>query len=137
MPGLKTINHEGIVKKTDDTSVTVTITSESACSGCHARGTCSVSGTKDKTISIEGSYNVKEGDRVTVQMKKSLGYSAVILVYLIPLIIVIAVLVVLLALKFKESNAGIIALLSIFPYYIFLLLYKKKINNKFVFSLKV
>ena len=137
MSNFKTVEHEGIVKKRDSKFVTVQITSLSACSGCHAEGACTMSGKKDKTIDIAGSYNLKEGDCVTVQMEKSLGYSAVILGYFIPFAVVITTLVVLLALKFKESHAGIIALLSIFPYYFFLLLCKKKINRKFVFSLKV
>jgi sigma-E factor negative regulatory protein RseC len=137
MSDSKTIIHEGIVKKHDNKSVTVQITSKSACSGCHAEGVCSMSGKKDKTIDISGYYNIKEGDSVIVQMDKSLGFSAVVLGYLIPFVIVIATLLIFLALKFKESYAGIIALLSVFPYYLFLLLYKNKINKKFVFSLKV
>ena len=136
MTDSKIVNHKGTVKKCDNKFVTVQITSESACSACHAEGMCSMSGKKDKTIDIAGNYNLKEGDSVTVQMEKSMGYSAVVLSYLIPFIIVVATLVVFLALKFKESYAGIIALLSLFPYYFLLFLFKKKINNKFVFSLK-
>jgi sigma-E factor negative regulatory protein RseC len=132
-----TISHEGIVKEIDNKSVTVQITSKSACAGCHAEGACNLSGKKDKTIDIAGNYNYKVGDNVTVKMEKSMGYSAVILGYLIPFIIVITTLVVFLALKFKESHAGIIALLSLFPYYLFLLLCKKKISTKFAFSLKI
>ena len=131
-----TVDHEGIVKEIDNEFVTVQITSKSACSACHAEGVCSMSGKENKTINIAGHYNFKKGDSVIVQMEKSLGFSAVILGYLVPFVIVIATLVIFLALQFKESHAGIIALLSVFPYYLFLLLYKKKINKKFVFSLK-
>ena len=137
MSNLKTVDHKGIVKKIDNNFVTVQITSKSACSGCHAGGACTLSGEKIKTIDIAGNYNLKEGDDVTVQMKQSMGYSAVTFGYLIPLIIVVVTLVVCLDLQVKESHAGIIALLSVFPYYLFLLLYKKKINKKFVFSLKI
>jgi sigma-E factor negative regulatory protein RseC len=133
----KTITHEGVVKKQGNESVTVQITAKSACSGCHAEGACAMSGKKEKIIDIAGYYNLKEGDNVTVLMDRSLGFSAVALGYLIPFTIVIATLITSLALKFKESYAGIIAILSVFPYYFFLLLYKNKINKKFVFSLKV
>ena len=136
MADSKTISHQGVVKKSDGKSTTVVITSASACSACHAEGMCSMSGKKDKIIDIQGNYNFREGDNVTVLMEKSLGYSAVALGYLIPFAVVIVTLVVLLALGFKEQHAGVIALLSILPYYFFLLLYRKKINNKFVFSLK-
>jgi sigma-E factor negative regulatory protein RseC len=131
------ISHQGVIKKIDNNFVTVVITSKSACASCHAEGVCSMSGQKEKVIDIAGNYNLKEGDSVTVLMEKSLGYAAIMLGYLIPFVIVVATLVVFLALKFKESYAGIFALLSVFPYYLCLLLYKKKINNKFVFSLKV
>ncbi len=136
MSGSKTINHEGVVRQIGDGFVTVAITSVSACSGCHAEGSCPVSGTKEKIIDIKGSYNLKEGDHVTVQMAKSMGYTALVLVYLVPLAILITALATFLALEFKEVQAGIISLLSIFVYYISLLLCKKKINNKFAFSLK-
>lgn len=136
MSGSKTINHEGVVRQIGDGFVTVAITSVSACSGCHAEGSCPVSGTKEKIIDIRGHYNLKEGDHVTVQMAKSMGYTALVLVYLVPLAILITALATFLALEFKEVQAGIISLLSIFVYYISLLLCKKKINNKFAFSLK-
>ena len=130
----KTINYEGIVKEHDNEHVTVHITSEQACTGCHSQGVCSLS--ENKIIDIAGNYNLKDGDCVTVQMKQSSGYSAVVLGYLIPLVIVIASLIIFHALGFKESHAGIMALLSIFVYYSCLLLYKKKLSKKFVVSLK-
>jgi len=137
MSKLSTVDHEGVVKEISNEFVVVQITSNAACSSCHAEGVCSMSGKKEKTIDIAGNYNFKKGDSVTVQMEKSLGFSAVILGYFIPFIIMVTTLVIFLALKFKESHAGIIALLSVFPYYLFLLAYKNKINKKFVFSLKI
>ena len=137
MPKSSTVDHEGVVKEIGSEYVTVQITSNAACSSCHAEGVCSMSGKKDKTIDIAGNYNLNKGDSVIVQMEKSLGFSAVILGYFIPFIIMVTTLVIFLALKFKESHAGIIALLSVFPYYLFLLAYKNKINKKFVFSLKI
>ena len=129
------INYEGIVTEHDNKHVTVHITSEPACTGCHSQGVCSLS--ESKIIDIAGNYNnLKDGDCVTVQMKQSLGYSAVVLGYLIPFIIVITTLIIFHALGFKEPHAGIIALLSVFVYYSCLLLYKKKISKKFKISLK-
>ena len=128
------INYEGIVKEHDSEHVTVHITSEQACTECHSQGVCSLS--ENKIIDIAGNYNLKDGDCVTVQMKQSTGYSAVVLGYLIPFVVVIATLIILNVLNVKESHAGIIALLSVFVYYFCLLLYKKKISRKFEVSLK-
>ena len=104
MSKFSTVDHEGIVKKNSNEFVVVQITSKAVCLGCHAEGVCAMSGKKDKTINIVGNYNLKKGDSVIVQMDKSLGFSAVILGYLIPFIIVITTLVVFLALKFKDNG---------------------------------
>jgi sigma-E factor negative regulatory protein RseC len=136
MSGSKKINYSGVVIKSGKRFVTIQITSEPACAVCNSKVACCMFEKKDKIIDVAGNYNLKEGDCVTVQMEESLGYSALILGYLVPLIIVIATLIIFHAFKFRESHAGIIALLSVFPYYFFLSRYKKKMNKKFMFSIK-
>ena len=49
-----TIQHDGTVKKVDGNSVLVSITSNPACSGCHAEGLCGISGKEEKIIDIRG-----------------------------------------------------------------------------------
>lgn len=131
-----TINHEGLVQKADDRSVTVSISVESSCSGCHAEGTCSLSGLEEKVIEISGKYNVKPGDRVTIFMKQSMGYTALLLGYLFPLLSVIIVLIVLISAQVPELVAGICSLAILIPYYIILFLFRKYVNEKFTFTLK-
>ncbi len=79
------INHEGIVKNKNENTVIISITSASACSGCHAEGSCSLSGNEEKMIEVRGNYNVKPGDNVTILMKQSMGYAALFLGYILPL----------------------------------------------------
>jgi sigma-E factor negative regulatory protein RseC len=131
-----TINHEGVVQKVDEKSVIVSISSTSACSGCHAEGSCSMSGKEEKIIEVTGKYNVIQGDIVTILMKQSMGYSALLLGYILPLVSVVSVLVVLVSFKVSELVSGLISLGILIPYYLILFSFRKKINEKFTFTLK-
>jgi sigma-E factor negative regulatory protein RseC len=135
--GINTIIHRGVVKKSDNESVTVVITSESACSGCHAEGSCTLSGKVEKSVIVKGRYMVNQGDSVTVSMKQSTGFTALFLGYLLPLIIVIMSLVLLVAMKYPELIAGLVSISSLLPYYLILYLFRKRIEEKFIFSIKV
>jgi sigma-E factor negative regulatory protein RseC len=131
-----TIDHEGIVQKVDDKSVIVSISAASACFGCHAEGSCTISGKEEKIIEVSGSYNVKPGDTVTILMKQSMGYSALFFGYLLPLFTVIAILIILISLKVQELGAGLISFAMLIPYYFVLFIFRKRINEKFTFTLK-
>ena len=131
-----TIQHDGTVTKVDGNSVLVSITSNSACSGCHAEGLCGISGKEEKIIDIRGRYNVSPGDSVTVMMEQSTGYRAVVLGYLIPLVIVITGLIVCDLLSFNELTAGLVSISLLVPWYLILYLFRNKINRSFTFTLK-
>jgi positive regulator of sigma E activity len=131
-----TIQHDGTVKKVDANSVLISIISNSACSGCHAEGLCSISGKEERTVDIRGKYNVVPGDNVTVVMEETAGYRAVVLSYIIPLIIVVAGLVVLSSISSNELISGLGSISLLFPYYLVLYLFRKKINRSFTFKIK-
>ncbi len=132
-----TIQHDGTVRKVDDNSVIVSITSNSACSGCHAEGLCGISGNEEKIIDIRGRYNVSPGDAVIVMIEQSAGYKAVVLSYLVPLVIVIAGLIVCNLLSLNELSAGLISISLVVPWYLILYLFRNKINRSFTFKLKI
>lgn len=131
------INHEGIVQSNEGNAVTVSILSVSACSGCHAEGSCTMSGKEEKTIEVFGNYNVKPGEKVTVLMKQSMGYTALFLAYVLPFITVLATLIILIVLKVSELISGLISVVILVPYYIILYFFRNAINAKFTFTLKV
>jgi sigma-E factor negative regulatory protein RseC len=135
--GKAVINHTGIVQKSDNESVTVLITSESACKGCHAEGSCNLSGREEKIVEVKGLYNVKIGDTVTVSMKQSSGFIALFLGYIMPLIIVLIFLILLGRAGYSELVTGLLSLSSLLPYYVVLFFMRDRINDKFVFSLKI
>jgi len=131
------IKHEGIVQCNEGNAVIVSISSYSACSGCQAEGSCSMSGKEEKIIEVFGNYNVEPGDKVTILMKQSMGYVALFLGYVLPLITVIAVLITMISLKVPELTSGLISVAILIPYYAILYFYRKTINTKFTFTLKV
>jgi len=135
--GITVIRHTGIVQKSDNESVTVLITAESACKGCHAEGSCNLSGKEEKIVEVKGFYNVKEGDAVTVSMKQSTGFKALFLGYILPLLIVLTFLILFAYIGYSELAAGLLSLSSLLPYYLVLYFARNKINNKFIFSLKI
>lgn len=132
-----TIRHEGTVKQVEDNSVLVSITSNSACSGCHAEGLCNISGKEEKIISVNGRYNVSPGDNVTVQMNETMGMKAVVLSYIMPLFVIIAGLIVFSSLKLSEAASGLASLSLLIPYFIILYFFRKNINRSFSFTLKI
>jgi sigma-E factor negative regulatory protein RseC len=132
----ESISHEGIVQKINDKSVIVKILTGTACSGCHAKGSCNLSETEEKIIEVSGSYDVNPGDTVTILMKQSMGHIAVLFGYILPLFALIAMLIILVSLGVSESVAGLASLSIVALYYTILYLFRKQINKKFTFTLK-
>jgi sigma-E factor negative regulatory protein RseC len=131
------INHKGIVQGTSNNSVIVSIISATACSGCHAEGQCTLSGKQEKTIEVNGIYNVAIGESVTILMQKSMGFAALSYGYLLPLLLVVLMLIIFSSLGVQELASGLLSLAILIPYYIVLFLFRKKISKKFTFTLKV
>ncbi len=131
-----TIQHDGTVKKVDSNSVLVSILSETACSGCHAKNLCNISGEKEKDIEVKGNYNVARGDKVTILMQQSMGYKALLISYMVPLVILIVSLVILNSFSVSELVSGLVSISLVIPYYIILYLLRKKISRSFTFTLK-
>jgi len=130
------INHEGIVQRKESNRIFVAIISVSACSGCHAEGSCVMSGREEKIVEVKGHYNVNPGDRVTVLMKQSMGYAALFLGYVFPVIAVVAALIAFNSLKLPELTSGLASLAILIPYYTILFFFRKTIDEKFSFTLK-
>ncbi len=63
MDGIKTIEHKGIVKEADSDKLIVSIITNSSCTACEAKSSCSVSEIEEKEIEIkkfDGIYKVGE-----------------------------------------------------------------------------
>ncbi len=112
-------------------------TSISACADCHAKGVCSASDMKDKEVTIrncEDDYKV--GERVDIVMTLGQGSHAVLIGYVYPFILFLVSLLILSASGLNEVQAGVISLALLIPYYISIYIFRKKINQKFNFSIR-
>ncbi len=130
------IEHSGVVKSVENKHVTVNILSHPACSGCIASGICDLSGNANKEIKASADHEVKAGEKVLVVMKRSMGFRALFLGYLLPFVIVMLILIVLTSLSVSEPVSGITALLSLVPYYTIIYLRKEKVGKSFSFIIK-
>ncbi len=130
------IEHEGTVQRCGSNSVTVSISSETACSGCHAKNSCSFSGSSEKLIEVPGHFNLVAGDNVTVIMRKSMGFRAVFLGYVIPFILLTLALVILNSYTGSELMAGVGSVSITGFYYLILYFFRNSIKNIFTFTIK-
>ena len=132
------ITHPGIVEEITGDSIFVKILAMSACSSCHAKGMCSVAEIEEKVVEvgIERKKDIKEGQEVTVSMRKSQGGKAVFLGYIMPFLLLIGVLLVVLNLSGNEGLAGLSAIIILIPYYWLLYIFRDRLKRTFSFRIE-
>lgn len=132
------IEHKGVIASISDDKLSVKILQESACSTCHAKGSCMAADSKEKLVDIvdfTGNYNIN--DIVTIEGKESMGYKAVLWAFVIPIIILVLVLILAtLVWKLEEMEAAIASIIALTPYYVILYLLRNKMANSFKFTIK-
>ena len=137
MSNKKNVSHKGTIVEISEGNIKVEIINKSMCAACHAKGFCSAGDTKDKIIDVQY-YNNGEfslGDEVEVTMKRSMGFKAVWISYVIPLVILMIFLLTLQGLGFSELCAGLSAAVAVTVYYLVVYLFRDKIADKFVFTI--
>jgi len=133
----KLISHIGTIKSINNQHLIVRITSQTACSSCHAKGSCSSSEQEDKEIEVQPSNgNFVIGEVVQVITTTSQGYAAVALAYLLPLILLVTILLTILSLEVGEAVAALGAIMILIPYYWLLFHYRDKIKSSFHFTVQ-
>ncbi len=132
------ISHEGKIVEITPEFTSVEIISMSACAACHAKALCGVSDEKTKIIMVPtdpySDHNV--GDEVEVMLKKSMGFKAVWISYVIPLIILLILIVSLSAVTGNELITGLGAIAGVALYYLVIYLFRNKLANDVVFYIK-
>ena len=133
----KSVSHKGTVVEISEGNIKVEIINKSMCAACHAKGFCSAGDTKDKIIDVQYWNNgeFKVGDEVEVTMKRSMGFKAVWISYVIPLAILMIFLLTLQGVGFTELCAGLCAIGAVCVYYLVVYLFRDKMADKFVFTI--
>lgn len=133
----KSVNHKGTIVEITQERIRVEILNKSMCAACHAKGFCSASDSKDKIIDVpyynNGEYAI--GDEVEVVMKRSMGFKAVWISYVIPLIILLIFLLTLQSFGVSELATGLVSALAVALYYVVVYLLRDRISTEFVFTI--
>ena len=134
----KNVSHKGKVTEMTPEATTVVILSSSACGECHAAGLCGVADMAEKTIQVapDPYATYKVGDEVEVVLEASMGFKAVWLAYVVPLILMVAALLGTLAAGGSELLAGLVAIGVLALYYLGLWLLRGRLRNEYIFNIK-
>ena len=133
-----TIEHDGVVTQVADTFIIVTIQSQTACAGCHAKGACGMSEMALKSITAEKpNEDVKIGDKVIVSASTQNAMLSVLLAYIVPSALIIVILTLLILAGVSEVMAATLSLIAISAYFICLYLLRNKFAQKIKFKVKI
>lgn len=115
----------------------VNIINQSACSGCHAKGACTVADFQEKEIEVteyKGDYKI--GQEVTVIFKQAKGFTALIWGYVLPFFIVLSTLIVAQEITGDELKSGLLSLIILIPYYITLYFFRHLLKKVLKFEVE-
>ena len=132
------IEHPGIIHRIEDGRIWVKIQPQSACGSCHSKSYCGMAEVAEKIVQakVMGNRTLKVGQEVIISLKKSSGYRALFLGYLLPFIVVLSSLVITLSLTGNEALAAILSVLLVIPYYYLLYQKRETIKSSFRFFIK-
>ena len=132
-----TIDHAGIIKQIKGSLLFIEIVQQSACADCHAKGMCSASDSKAKIIEITDLSNrYQVGDAVVITGKTSLGLLAVLLAFILPICVLVGSIIMGNTLQWNDGLSAVVGILTLIPYYFVLYLFREKMKNKFIFTIK-
>ena len=132
------VSHKGRIVRMTPQITTVAIEQHGACGTCHAAGLCGMADVVEKAVELPtdpyASYGV--GDEVELVLKASMGMKAVWLAYVVPLLVLLAVILGLFALGVGEVVAGLAGIAAVGVYYFLLWLFRNRLKNEYVFTIK-
>ena len=132
------IEHPGIIEKMEGGKVTVRIESRSACGSCHGRSHCSMSDMEEKTVEVQttGMNGFRAGQSVILTLERSLGFKALVLGYIIPLIILIAGILLMMLITRNEALSALTGIFLLVPYYFWIYQIREKLRGHFHFRIR-
>ncbi|MBO4585797.1 MAG: SoxR reducing system RseC family protein [Bacteroidales bacterium] len=132
------VSHKGRIVRMTPQVTTVAILQHGACGSCHAAGLCGMADVEEKAVELPtdpyASYGV--GDEVELVLKASMGMKAVWLAYVIPLLVLLGVILLLFALGVGEVVSGLCGIAAVGVYYFLLWLFRDRLKNEYVFTIK-
>ena len=127
------IQHEGIVLSAEADKVRVRLVQSSACAECKAHAMCTSAEGREHEVVALTSEPMQAGDRVEVTETRSMGWTAVAVAYILPVVVLIGILAALSLNHVREEIAGTAALCAAGVYFIVLSLFRNRLENRFHF----
>lgn len=138
MSNTSTIEHRGTVVAIDGVNLKVEIINYSACASCSAANMCTAAESKAKIVDVVAgrgeTYNV--GDVVDFVGDESMGFRAIAVAYVLPMLLLVAGLVCGKLLGFGDAGIALCALAPLVPFYLGLYLLRNKVDRHFKFKTK-
>ncbi len=131
------IRHKGQVVRVEGDCVTVSFLSQGGCGSCQAKGKCGMVESDKREIEIEVAHasQYKVGDDVTISVTMSMGRTAVILAYVVPLVLLIILMTIGSVLSLAEWGVALVGLCGVALYYVVLYMGREKIGKKINFTI--
>lgn len=109
----------------------------SACGDCKAKAVCGGGEKKSRVVSAytEHPEIYKVGDEVTISIEQIMGYRAITLSYIVPLVVMIVALALTHS-RWGDLVAGLSALGACALYFVVLSFFRKRLERVIVFSVK-
>jgi len=130
-----TFIHFGVISKVHRNSLVVALDENVHCESCRAKGSCGISNSESKEVVVpaaNGTFSINEP--VAVVLKKKTGLKAVFWAYLLPFVFLVSTLLV--GSEFlQEWQAGLLSLLILVPYYLFLYMLRDRFSKAFQISI--
>jgi sigma-E factor negative regulatory protein RseC len=138
MPQAETITHEGkVLRVPGNGTAEVEILVAEACAGCHAKSVCSAGKADTKVITVKSDPSVHPGDCVTVEMKLSQGFRALVIGYMIPFVVLVTAFAAAFTAGAGELFSALLSFAAVGIYYLVIWLLRASIEEKFEFKIKV
>ncbi len=135
----KIMEHEAVVVEViaEQKRVDVEMVVSGACGSCKAKAVCGGGESQVRKVAAYTDhpelYNV--GDRVVISIEQIMGYKAIVLSYIVPLIVMLVALALTHS-RYGDLVAGVSALGACALYYIVLAFFRKRLERVIVFSIK-
>ena len=132
------IEHKGTVALVGRNFVRVDIEVMEACGSCVSRKACAMGQgtTREIMVYTDEAQRYSIGEVVNVSAKQTVGLTAVLLCYVVPLVILVSALALPISLGLSEGIAALLSLTVTALYYFVLWLFRHKIAKRVVFTIQ-
>lgn len=131
------IVHQGTVMDIMGNMIVVTVTAESACGNCKVKNLCGLSDTSEKEVAVydKNAADFSIGETVVVGIGTAMGMKAVLWAYILPFFLMLGTIFATKHLGMTELFSGLITLAVAVVYFLFLTLFRKKMEREIVFKI--